>query len=134
MGWFSRWTTGIDTDEEAKRAEDLAKWQANLDAAPRMQRVWSPDDWFAHEQQLASEAAAFNPATYDDQIRGAAVEGAVEGLDAMQAGVRDTLTGAVAWSARGIFGFVPWWIWLLAVGYLAWQFGFLKAAVGKLAR
>lgn len=126
MGWFSKLFTGVDLDEEAKRNAELEEWRARLDANPRMERVWEPGDWYAHEQQMASEAAEYNPTTYDDQVWQAAGEGAVEGLESMQTGVKDTLTGGIGFGLSGVLGFVPWWVWLGGLAYAAWHFGLLK--------
>lgn len=133
MGFLSKLFTGVDTDAEAKRAEELAAWEARLNANPRMQQVWTPEDWLAHEQQAAAEAAAYAPATYDDQVWQAAKEGAAEGLADMQRSVKDAATGAAAWSLRGVFGFVPWWVWLGGAFYVAWRLGFLKRWIASRA-
>jgi hypothetical protein len=48
-------------------------------------------------------------------------EGAAEGLANMQAGVKNTAGGLLA----GALGFVPWWLWLVAAGWLLWRLGLL---------
>jgi hypothetical protein len=61
-----------------------------------------------------------------------AAEGAAEGLDAMQTAVKDTLSGAATFSLRAVFGFIPWWVWLLALGYGAFRLGLLGPALKSL--
>jgi hypothetical protein len=135
MGWFSKLFTGVDLDEEAKRNAELEEWRGRLDANPRMERVWEPADWYAHERQMASEAAAFNATTYDDQVWQAAREGAVEGLENMQGAVKDTLSGAAGFTLKGVFGFIPGWVWAVGlVGgglYAAWHLGLLRNLIKR---
>lgn len=70
-----------------------------------------------------------NTSVYAGQVGQAFEEGAAEGLATMQAGVKGTLNK----TALGILGFIPWWVWLLAALWLAWQLGLLNKLVRKAA-
>jgi hypothetical protein len=55
-------------------------------------------------------------------------EGAAEGLESMQSAVKGGLSGILG----GVLGFIPWWAWVGAAGFVAWKIGLLDA-LGKKA-
>ena len=137
MGWLDRVLYGVDLDAEAARTKDLQAWQDRLDNAPRMQSVWTPEDFIAHEQQLAAEqSGGLDPATYDSQVYAAAGQGAVEGLQATADTARGAITATAGTVIPGlintVFRFLPWWVWLAGGVYFAAQAGWLVPA-GKFA-
>jgi hypothetical protein len=141
MGWLSKLFTGIDLDQEEQRTKELQAWQTRLDTAPRMEAVWTPDDWLTHQNQLAAESQTLDPATYSAQVQAAAVEGAKEGLAATAAASRDavnTLAGSVLpGTIRAVVSFLPWWVWLVALAWIGWRFGafgMLEGLTGQMAR
>lgn len=131
MGLFSKWFYGVDVDAEEKRKAALDEWQAKLDAEPRMETVWSPQDRMQHELQLQAEAADFEAGSLEKQVDQAFVTGAKEGLAAEAAAVRgtvNTVAGKVLpETIKTILAFLPWWVWLSAALYGAWRIGLLQS-------
>lgn len=126
--WF-KVTTGKSASqieaETARNNEILAARDADLIA----RGVWDQRAQKAHEENVRAE-------TYSEDIGGqvtsAAQEGALEGLDKMQSAVKDTVTSATAFSLRATLGWVPWWVWILAGLYAAFQLGLLTPALRSL--
>lgn len=128
MSWYnpftwSATTGGIDLEAEARRTEALRAQEAEIDARRRASGRYDEQYWATADEQHVMESAAYDPAQYQAEVTDAAREGALEGLDAMQRGVKDTLSGAAGFSLRAVFGFVPWWLWLLAGAGLFFYLG-----------
>jgi len=130
MPWYNPFTwrivTGVDLAAEEDRRRSLEAWEAELDRKAAERRIWDEQAQEIVARQRAADAAAWGSGTnYEAQVTAAAVEGAREGLRAAQQTFRDTLTGAAGGVTRGVLGFVPWWAWLIGLGYLAWRLGWL---------
>jgi len=130
VSWYNPFTwsvvTGVDLDAEARRTRELKEWEARLDADAANQGRYAEDWWQTHYDNLAKEGQILDPLTYTAQVTDAAKEGALEGLEKTQGAVKDTLSSATAFTLKGVLGFVPWWVWLGGIAYLAWRFGLLK--------
>lgn len=136
MAWYNplSWSafTGVDLDAEAKRRAELEAWETALDEKAAERGIWDEQAQEVHRRQQAIDAAAYGSGSdYAGQVNDAFVEGAQEGLADMQTGVKDTLTGGLAFSVKGVLGFVPWWAWLAGAIYLAWRGGFLAKLIRK---
>lgn len=111
MGFWSE----IFAPGEAARSD-------RLDAALREQNrrlvargLMTPEQYDTFEERLADTSSG----NYDELIEEAFVEGAQEGLQRQQEAVKNTLTGTL----KGALGFVPWWAWLLGLGFVLYQSG-----------
>lgn len=127
--WFKLTTGKTASQIEAETAannEILAKRDADLVA----RGVWDAKAQEARRENAQAEWEYWNNTS--DQLAAAAAEGAREGLDAMQASVKDTITSATTFSLRAVLGFIPWWLWLAAAGYLAFRLGLLDGAMRQL--
>lgn len=134
MSWlnpFGIFTGGIDVDAEAQRTRELNAKKEALDAEAYKKGIWTAEDARFVEAQRASDAAAWNPDRYGAEVRTAAAQGAVEGLDKMQQNFRDTLGGAATFGAKLTLGWIPWWIWLGGALYAAWRLGLLAPLLAK---
>ncbi len=111
MGFWSE----LFAPGEAARSDALdAQLRAHNQA--RVERgQMTPEEYATFEERLATSDSR----TYDQQIEEAFVEGAQEGLARQQEAVKNTLTGTL----KGIVGFVPWWAWLLVIGFVLYQVG-----------
>ena len=119
--WSSLFAPGETARGAALDAQLQADHAAKLASGAESQANY--DTYLAHAQN--------SPATaYDAQIGEAFVEGAQEGLAAEQAAVKGTLTGTL----QGALGFVPWWLWVVALGWLGYQLGLFDFLKRKLAR
>lgn len=126
--WFKLTTGKTASDIEAETAKNNAILAAR-DADLIQRGIWDKQAQQQHWENTQRETYAENTG---GQIFEAAKEGAVEGLDAMQTAVKDTVTGATTFSLRSVFGFVPWWVWILGLGYVAFRLGLLTPALKAL--
>lgn len=124
MGWFSELVTGVNLDAEKERARQLDGVVAQQNRSALERGVWT------EEQYRQAEANRIGNVTeaddYYNQVASDFAQGAVEGAERITTTTRkgiNTLTGGVlttAWRA------LPWWVWLLGIGYVAWQLGLTK--------
>lgn len=131
--WFTDAWFKVTTGKTASQIEaETAANNAILDARNeelRNRGTWTQQDYDVAMQQRSWETYASSPGA---DVATAAAEGAAEGLEAMQTAVKDTVTGAATFSLRAVFGFIPWWVWLLAIGYGAFRLGLLGPALKSL--
>ena len=120
-GWSSLWD--VITGKEQKRAADLNAQLQQLNAQKLASGEWTP------EQTARANANLDDPSTYRSQVGEAFVQGAAEGLAAEQAAVKGAATGLVTSAA----GFLPWWVWVGGLGYVAWYLGLFTGIKGSLA-
>lgn len=129
--WIRTQLTGVDLAAEQRRRADLEAWEQALDQESLRRQVWTDQQWRTVQAQRAAQE--FTGATdFAAEVNRAFQEGAAEGLASMQRGVRESLTGAASWSVQTVLGFVPWWMWLLASLWAAWQLGLLDPGLGRL--
>lgn len=126
--WFWATTGKTASQIEAETAANDAILAAR-DAELIARGLWDQKDIRDSANQRAAEDYAAN---IGSQVAQAAGEGAAEGLDKMQSAVKETVTGATTFSLRAVFGFIPWWVWFLAVGYAAFRLGLLAPALSAL--
>jgi hypothetical protein len=62
-------------------------------------------------------------------------QGIQEGvLDNAYGGIFDTLSAAIFAPVKALLKSIPWWVWLLAAGYVGFKLGLFDLAKRKLAR
>lgn len=129
--WIRTQLTGVDLAAEQRRRADLEAWEQALDQDSLRRQVWTDQQWRTVQAQRAAQE--FTGATdFAAEVNRAFREGAIEGLASMQRGMKDTLTGTATFTLRAILGFIPWWVWLLAVLWAAWQLGWIQPWIGRL--
>lgn len=112
---------GTNVDEETTRAQELdAKIKAQNEAALARGK-WTPEQFEVAEANRIGMSVASD---YDPDLWGDFAAGAEEGLASMQEGVKGAVNSTVGWTLKGVFGFVPAWLWLVAgvaaLAYFAW--------------
>lgn len=113
--------TGFDA-ENAARAE-LADRQLAVSNRELYDRgVWNWDKYQLAEEQRKSGPNTTDPVAVAQQTMADFQSGLGEGLAAEQLWFKKTTTGLLG----GVFGFVPWWAWVVGAGYLAWRLGWLR--------
>ncbi|MCX7791428.1 MAG: hypothetical protein N2378_12375 [Chloroflexaceae bacterium] len=129
--WIRTQLTGVDLEAEQRRRAELEAWEQALDQEALRRQVWSDQEWQTVQAQRAGQE--FTGATdFAAEVNQAFREGAAEGLASMQRGVRESLTGAATFSLRAVLGFIPWWAWVLAAIWAAWQLGLIQPWLGRL--
>ncbi len=109
---FESWITGVDIEAEQARADkaDATLHDLNLNAYQSGQ--WTLQQYQQAEADLARSSAI--TADIANQVSGAFKQGALEGLAAEQAAVKSALNNVAGFSLKTVFGFFPWWLWLVA--------------------
>lgn len=135
MAWYNPFSwasvTGIDLDAEAERTRELNERKEAMDQAAYKRGIWTPEDLqFVHQQRM-SDAEAWNPDRYNAEVAQAAAEGARDGLVEIQGAVKDAATSAAGFTLRGVFGFVPWWLWIVGLGVAAWYLGAFRGILKR---
>lgn len=128
-GTVGGWMWGVDVDAEAERAAELsAKVKSQND------RALAEGKWTIEQYELAEANRLGMDVNeeYDPNLWKDAAAGAAEGLSNMQSTVRETVTSAAGWTLKGVFGWLPVWVWLLVIAWGAWQLGLLKKLPFKL--
>ncbi len=129
MSWLPDWLTGYDAENaERAAAADLRLQNMNaVDYAPGgsiYERAASErgtayaDDLLDRVQLDFDSQSSFNPDDQRAEIDTAFVEGAAEGLKSAQ----DKFKGWLSSIGLGVLGFIPWWVWLLALGFLWFKY------------
>ena len=139
MSFLPDWFTGLDR-ENAQRAE-LA--DAKLRAIVQKQRddgYYSDAQW--QQIQADQKSESFPDAGYvsSDAFTGRADDSIVQGFQAgweegrqnVSNAIGGTVNKLVADPLRAILGGIPWWVWLLGIGFLLWYFGGLNVLKRKL--
>lgn len=139
MAWYNPFTWkivtgGIDLEAEARRTEELNRKHAELDQVKYKRGILSEEDMEFIRAQREADAAAWQPQRYSAEVTEAAVEGAREGLGNVQSQFRQTLTGAVSAGVKGLAGFIPGWVWLVALAYVAFRLGLFDGLLAKWKR
>lgn len=132
--WIQTQVTGVDPAAEEQRTQDLNAWRDKLDQQAIDRGVFTQDSLQDVERNRLLEQAAGYDGNYSSQIDQAAAQGAAEGLANMQSTVKDTANSVAGGLAQGLFGFVPWWAWLLGIAAALWYFGLLGPISRKVLR
>lgn len=111
---------------ETDRAKDLERRNQELNQK-KLERGQVTREWVDAQQERFNSTG---PSTFNSQVLDAAGEGAVEGIKAMPAKVRDALTTGAGWS----LSFIPWWGWLIGAGVVWGYLGGWSYLRGILAR
>ncbi|MEQ2008122.1 MAG: hypothetical protein ABMA26_15095 [Limisphaerales bacterium] len=109
-----------ETLDASRRADDRL---AEIAARNRERGIYDDSQYARTVERLGYS----NTDRYAEEVGQAFEEGAEEGLASMQSGVK----GALNTTARGILGFIPWWVYLLAALWIAWQLGLLSKLIRK---
>lgn len=99
---------------ETARGEELDRRNAELNRkkVERGQMTW--------EEAKEQEDRFYYPSTQQDyEILSDAGEGAVDGLEAIPSTVKGTLNSVAGWT----LGAIPWWLFLIPIGYGLWYIG-----------
>jgi hypothetical protein len=126
--WFSGWRSlwDVATGKEDDRAADLDRREYEL-MQERLRRGVITTE--TYNNWLARKASNTEPSARQ-QVADAFVEGAKEGADRMQRGVRETLSAPINWA----FGAIPWQLWLVGLVVLFWWLGgpvYLRGILAK---
>lgn len=112
MGWFKdaeTWVeskvTGVDLAAEQARGDQLDQTIAQQQQQALDQGIWTQDQY----DKAQADAAQGATGDVTQQVTDAAEQGAIEGLQNLQQGVKNTLAGTI----DGIFGLIPWQLWIL---------------------
>lgn len=133
MGLLSKWFTGIDTDEEQRRNEQLnAQLTTMQENALQSGRI-TPEEYAIYQEHAQTGATG----DVNLQVREAFAEGAAEGFQNVLTAPGKAV-GAVGGVASTLFGGVlknvPWWAYLAAAVALFVWMGGLALLRGRLAR
>ena len=122
--WLNTKITGVDVDAEVERAKALDTVVASQNVSALERGVWTEQQYRDAEQRRGAHADEIE--TYWPGVTEAYQTGAIEGAT----GIADTVRGTVNDVAKGALSItwrtLPWWVWLLALIYAAWQLGLLK--------
>lgn len=126
MSWLPDWLTGYDR-ENAQRAEQAEARLKVLNLSDGL--VYGPE-WVEAVNANYAAQEQFTVEAQDDAIGTAFAQGAAEGLKSTQ----DKFKGFLNGLGLGVLGFIPWWAWLVAAGYLAWKLGAVDWLKRRIAR
>ena len=126
MSWLPDWLTGYDSENAARAAEADAK----LRALNERQATAYGEQWKAQVDRNYATQEAIGEDAQRRQIDEAFDEGWAEGRDNVSRGIKGTLNLLVE-PLRAVLAGIPWWLWLLALGFLAFKLGLLNGIFRK---
>lgn len=76
--------------------------------------------------QVNSNLTASKTGNVDEQINQSFDEGWQEGQNNVSGFIKGTLNRIIADPFKAIVFGLPWWVWVLGIGFLLWKFGLLN--------
>ena len=129
MSWLPDWITGYDSENAAKGAAADAKLQqmnADAVASGRYSQATADQIQLDFQNQFNTDPSTINTA-FD--------EGWQEGRQNVSDAIKGTLNRIVADPLRAVIGGLPWWLWALALGALAFYlWPLLRPALRRITR
>jgi len=112
------------------------KAQAESDAADAKLKKLNDDkyargEWTREQYDTAENHRVTGAVDAQAQVAADFKAGAVEGLGNVADTVRSAANGVAETAGGFVWKAVPWWVWVLALGYVAWQFGAVRRLAGK---
>lgn len=123
-GWSDLWDVVTGKSQAESDAADRKLRELN-DAAYQSGRITREvyDTTNAHIDQQAQDTVGL---VVEDARRGA-----LDGANVIADTIRTTANGVAETAGGFVWRAVPWWVWLLALAYVAWQFGLVRRLAGK---
>lgn len=112
------------------------KSQAESDAADaRLKKLndekYARGEWTREQYDTAEGHRVSSAIDAKAQVAADFNAGAMEGLGNVADTVRTAANGVAETAGGFVWRAVPWWVWLLVLGYVAWQFGAVRRLLGK---